>query len=168
VCSEDQSRAVEVVAQRGINRLGGCQLLLLHPESSQDDQGKDGEMAAAHAGSRTRMSFAVLGQPSKVPAAGRQVFVASSCTKRRYIHETAGRPSLPGRATARRASSSLLAMSGPVSLSTRRRGVVEQELHHVVLGEELRDSGQFIGPDLLPRGIDLVLPLRLPELIGPA
>src|ERR1019366_3723101 len=50
----------------------------------------------------------------------------------------------------------------------RAERVIEQEVHHVVFGEQLRDSGQFIGADFLARSVDLILPLRLPELIAPA
>src|SRR5437870_1917289 len=45
--------------------------------------------------------------------------------------------------------------------------VMKQEEHHVVLREQLGNRWQFIRADLLPRTIDLVLPLGLPELIGP-
>jgi hypothetical protein len=45
---------------------------------------------------------------------------------------------------------------------------VEEELHHVVLGEELGNGGELIGSDLHPGFIDLILSLLLPELVGPA
>ena len=45
---------------------------------------------------------------------------------------------------------------------------MQQEEHHVVLGEELGHRRQFVGADLLPAGVDLVFLLGLPELIGPA
>ena len=45
---------------------------------------------------------------------------------------------------------------------------MEEELHHVVLGKELGDGRQFIRADLLAGLVDLVLALRLPELVGPA
>ena len=48
------------------------------------------------------------------------------------------------------------------------QGVVEQEAHHVGLGEELGNSGQLPGSDLDLGGVDLVLLLGLPELIDPA
>ena len=46
--------------------------------------------------------------------------------------------------------------------------VVQQEEHHIMLGEQLRDSGQLVGADLVARFIDLLLMLGLPELIDPA
>jgi len=45
---------------------------------------------------------------------------------------------------------------------------VQQELHHVGLGEELSDRRQLLGTDLRLRLVDLLLPLRLPELVDPA
>ena len=45
---------------------------------------------------------------------------------------------------------------------------MEQELDHVVLGEELRDGWQRPSVDLLTALVDLVLLLALPELIDPA
>ena len=49
----------------------------------------------------------------------------------------------------------------------RAQRVVQEEVHHVILGEQLRDGRQFIRADLVAGGVDLLLPLRLPELIGP-
>jgi hypothetical protein len=46
--------------------------------------------------------------------------------------------------------------------------VVEEELHHVVLGEELGHGGQLVGADLDTVSLHGVLPLGLPELVGPA
>jgi hypothetical protein len=45
---------------------------------------------------------------------------------------------------------------------------VEEELHHVILGEELGDWSELIGADLFPGPVDLVFALGLPELVGPA
>ena len=45
---------------------------------------------------------------------------------------------------------------------------MEQEEDHVVLGEELRDRRQLVGADLRLGLVDLVLLVRLPELIDPA
>ena len=45
---------------------------------------------------------------------------------------------------------------------------MEEELHHVILGEELGDGREFVGTDLFAGLVDLVLPLGLPELVGPA
>ena len=50
----------------------------------------------------------------------------------------------------------------------RAEGVVQKEVHHVVLGEKLRDGRQFISADLVARGVDLVFAVRLPKLINPA
>ena len=50
----------------------------------------------------------------------------------------------------------------------RADGVVQEEQHHVVLGEQLGDGRQFVGADLPLLPIDLLLPLGLPELVGPA
>ena len=83
-----------------------------------------------------------------------------------------GRPFFGGSAAAWRAccSVSYAGAGRPGSLSgppgTER--VVEQELHHVVLCEELGDGGEFAGADLDPGSVDLVLALGLPELVGPA
>jgi hypothetical protein len=46
--------------------------------------------------------------------------------------------------------------------------VVQQEVHHVRLGEQLGDGGQLVGADLHFRRVDLVLALGLPELVDPA
>ena len=46
--------------------------------------------------------------------------------------------------------------------------VVEEEVDHVVFGEELRDRRQLVGANLHAGIVDLLLPLRLPELVGPA
>ena len=46
--------------------------------------------------------------------------------------------------------------------------VVEQEVHHVGLGEELGDGRQLVGANLHLRGVDFVLSLGLPELVDPA
>ncbi|MPM04009.1 hypothetical protein SDC9_50276 [bioreactor metagenome] len=48
------------------------------------------------------------------------------------------------------------------------QGVVQQKGHHVGLGEELGDGGQFPRPDLDLGRVDLVLLLGLPELVDPA
>ena len=45
---------------------------------------------------------------------------------------------------------------------------MEQEVHHVGLGEELGDGGQLVGANLHLRGVDLVLSPGLPELVDPA
>ena len=47
-------------------------------------------------------------------------------------------------------------------------GIVQQELHHVVFGEQLRHRGQGSTVDLLAALVDLILPLGLPELVDPA
>ena len=44
---------------------------------------------------------------------------------------------------------------------------MDQELHHIRLGEELRHRGDFVRPDLHLQAIDLILLLALPELIDP-
>ena len=49
----------------------------------------------------------------------------------------------------------------------RPDGVVEQELHHVMLGEKLGDGGERPPVDLLAALVDLVLLLALPELVDP-
>jgi len=46
--------------------------------------------------------------------------------------------------------------------------VLQQEVHHVGLGEELRDGADAVAADLLLALVDLVLPLRLPVLVDPA
>ena len=45
---------------------------------------------------------------------------------------------------------------------------MKEEEHHVVLGEELGHGRQLVRTDLDAALVDLVLLLRLPELIGPA
>ena len=45
--------------------------------------------------------------------------------------------------------------------------IVQQEVHHVVLGEQLGHRRDLRRADLLPTGVHLVLALRLPELVGP-
>ena len=45
---------------------------------------------------------------------------------------------------------------------------MQQEEDHVVLGEELRDRRQLVGADLHLGLVDLVLLVRLPELVDPA
>ena len=50
----------------------------------------------------------------------------------------------------------------------RAERVIEQEVHHVVLGEQLRDGRQLIGADLVLRLVDRFLLVGLPELIDPA
>ena len=50
----------------------------------------------------------------------------------------------------------------------RADGVVQEEEHHVVLSEQLGDGRQFVGADLSALPVDLVLPLGLPKLVGPA
>jgi hypothetical protein len=48
----------------------------------------------------------------------------------------------------------------------RAERVIEKEVHHVVFSEQLRDRWQFVGANLFAGGVDLVLPLRLPELVA--
>ena len=50
----------------------------------------------------------------------------------------------------------------------RAEGVIQEEVHHVILGEELGDGGEFVGADLLAGFIDDLLLVGLPELVGPA
>src|SRR5215510_13625100 len=50
----------------------------------------------------------------------------------------------------------------------RPDGVVQEELHHVMLGEELCDGRERATVDLFTTIVDLILPLRLPELVHPA
>ena len=50
----------------------------------------------------------------------------------------------------------------------RSESVIQQEVHHVILGEQLRDGRQFIRADLVAGGVDLALLLRLPELVDSA
>ena len=50
----------------------------------------------------------------------------------------------------------------------RADGVVQEEKHHVVFSEQLGDGRQFIGADLSALPVDLILPVSLPELVGPA
>ncbi|OQA32555.1 MAG: hypothetical protein BWY57_01863 [Betaproteobacteria bacterium ADurb.Bin341] len=45
---------------------------------------------------------------------------------------------------------------------------MEEELHHVVLSEELGDGGQFGGTDLFAGLVDLLFAQGLPKLISPA
>jgi len=45
---------------------------------------------------------------------------------------------------------------------------MEEEEHHVVLGEELGHCRQLVGSDLDAAPVDLVFLFRLPELVGPA
>jgi hypothetical protein len=45
---------------------------------------------------------------------------------------------------------------------------VQQEEHHVVLGEKLRDRWQFVRADLLPGPIHLNFPVGLPILVDPS
>ena len=45
---------------------------------------------------------------------------------------------------------------------------MQQEEDHVVLGEELGDRRQLVGADLHLGLVDLVLLVRLPELVDPA
>ena len=47
-------------------------------------------------------------------------------------------------------------------------GIMEQELHHVVLCEQLRHCGHGSPVDLLAAFVDLFLPLALPKLVDPA
>src|SRR5712692_10191389 len=47
-------------------------------------------------------------------------------------------------------------------------GVVQQELHHVRLGEKLRDGRERAAVDLFAALINLLLLLGLPELVDPA
>src|SRR3954467_15440271 len=46
--------------------------------------------------------------------------------------------------------------------------VVQQELHHIMLGEELRHGTDCGGIYLLATSIDLLFSPRLPELVHPA
>ena len=50
----------------------------------------------------------------------------------------------------------------------RAERVLQQEPHHVVLGEQLRDRGQVGTADLALGAIDLCLSAGLPELVYPA
>ena len=45
---------------------------------------------------------------------------------------------------------------------------MQQEQHHVALGEELGHRRQLVGADLDAALVDSLLPLGLPELVGPA
>jgi hypothetical protein len=45
---------------------------------------------------------------------------------------------------------------------------VQQEVHHVGLGEELGDCGKFVCANLDFRGVDFVFALGLPVLLHPA
>lgn len=45
---------------------------------------------------------------------------------------------------------------------------MQQEEHHVIFGEQLRDGGEFVGPDLGFGLLDAFLFVGLPELSDPA
>ena len=50
----------------------------------------------------------------------------------------------------------------------RAERVVQEKVHHVILGEQLRDRRQLIRADLVAGCVNLVFAVRLPELIAPA
>ena len=49
----------------------------------------------------------------------------------------------------------------------RPQRVMQQEFHHIRLGEQLGHRRQFVRADFHLRSVDLILPFRLPELIDP-
>src|SRR5258708_10917222 len=50
----------------------------------------------------------------------------------------------------------------------RAECLVEQEIHHVVFGEQLRDRRHVVRADLVAGRVDPVLSFRLPGLVSPA
>ena len=119
-------------------------------------------------GSSTLSSAAVFGQPSNVPAAGRHGPPSPSAprTKRRYSQPTPGRASLRAQFVFGLGAGGVLG-GELLARPPRAQRVVEQELHHVRLGEELRHRGDFVRPDLHLGAVDLILLLALPELVDP-
>ena len=118
-------------------------------------------------------SFAAFGQLSNAPAAGRQepsVAVGTLVSNKAQIAPV-DVPDLAGGAQRSLVRSRRCEVRVAGKYLTRppcAKRVVQQEEDHVVLGEELCDSRQFVCADLDLRLVDLVFLVRLPELVDPA
>ena len=173
-------QAEQVVPPHGVDRVARCEPFLVNPQADQQIEALDQEVAAAAAGIEHaevgRRAGPSLEAPGRRPPRPRRLprFVSVP----RLTHESQVREVVaPVRFQAHGLPQLLLARGGrgefrwrgqDPARTPRADGVVQQEQHHVALGEELRHGGQLVGPDLHAALVDHVLPLRLPELIGPA
>ncbi len=140
-----QLQHVDVVADDGVARFPGAQPFFLHPHPHEHLERGHDEVAR--------------------PAAG--------VDHRHLGHRL--RPAVEG---ARRGGSVLLKAQiverpvqravGPARRPPRPQGVLQQEAHHVVFGEQLRHRGDVGPADLALAGVDRLLAGALPELVAPA
>jgi hypothetical protein len=140
-----QFQPEEVVAEDGVASLCRVESFLFHPHLAQEVEGADQEVSGATA---------------------------------RVHHRDRGRVLWPAKEGARRWTAVFgeaevvhLLEQWALGVACRPPGteaVLKEEADHIVLGEELRYRRQLLGTDLLARLVDLILLLRLPELIAPA
>ena len=136
---------MQVVAKHGVYRLGGGQILQRHAHGNQHQERGDQEVSRTAAGVE-QAQFREVVWPALESARGGRAFFGLA--KVGQLHRTP-----------------LIRVSAD---PPRPQRVVQQELHHVGLGEELCHRRQLAGADLDLGPVDLVLLPGLPELVDPA
>ena len=170
----------EIVPQHGADGLLDGEPLFGHPQSDQELERFHQKVAAAatrieHPQGRGFTGPIGKGAGSGTPGAAALVpFVLGADTAHEaQVGEIVAAPGLqayrpPKFLLVGRPPRQVRAIGQDPAGTPRTDGVVQEEQDHVVLGEQLRDRGQFVGTDLCARPVYFVLPLGLPELVGPA
>jgi hypothetical protein len=169
-----QLQAKQIVAQHRLGGRGRAQPLFFHAHAPQQLEGGHQEVARAaagidhgHLGGALRPAgeraggggFALTPCPSPMRGEGSETLPLSLGWERGLGGE--GHPAQVLKLLYQRAGG---VARGPPGAER----VVQQELHHVVLGEELGHRGEVGAANLAPAAINLIFLLCLPELVGPA
>ena len=149
------------------------QPFLRHAERDEDRQREDEEVPRPHAGiehgdvlRRLRPAFERAG--GRTPGAFRPVLRLVSDEAQIGPVDIADLAGGAQRSLVRRRRREARVAGKHLAGPPGAERVVQQEEDHVVLGEELRDGRQLVGADLHLGLVDLVLLVRLPELVDPA
>ena len=174
-------QTVEILTEDGPDGLldgDGKVLVLLHPQADEDVETLDEEVAAATAGIENAKAEGTRRPPVKRPGGGAPGSRDSVPVLRLFPDEAeevevvAARCFEPDSLPKFVFAGSVLGQFRPLcekpACPPSTHGVVEEEPHHVGLGEELGDGREFVGSDLSLARVYLVLPVGLPVLVGPA
>ena len=155
-----QFQAVDIFVEHSNDSHFRGEVFFFHPQANQQRKGKHQKMSTPHTWVKQTNQVCCL-RPSIIrPRCGKP------CLARLILHESQIGPRNRRNAVAGRKRRVCAGFFFRVGMDWPKfprppsaQGVVEEELHHVILSKKLGDGRQLIRPDLLAGGIHLVLPL---------